>query len=349
MAKKIALVVPDINKVGGVEQVALNLQDVLARKGHAVDIVSLFSSRSDNCSVNLNLSRRKLKLFRLFHKSKKLNLLDNYDVIIGGNFFRYYSNPSLFSKTHNVEIQHMSYDESVELKGFRRVLSLLFRKYYYKKLDSLVVLTEREKKKFENDGLKNVFLIENGIEERDLKISKAEGPLISFGRLTYQKGFDILIPSFKLVVEKVPAIEWHIYAEGEMEPQIRESIKHHELEGHIKLKKFTSNVIGEMSNASILLFPSRYEGFPLTLLEAMSVGLPCIAFDCDSGPAEIIKNGEDGYVIPNFDANHFLKKTLLLLDNEKELVKFSESAYINIKRYSWQQISLKWERLLASF
>lgn len=117
------------------------------------------------------------------------------------------------------------------------------------------------------------------------------------------------------------------------------------LEDCVKLKGISNNIIEEYCNCAGLIMTSRYEGFPLALIEAQSCGLPLIAFDCPHGPSEIINEGKNGFLIPMGDYKQLIEK-ICRLANDLDLRKaFSANAFIYSKRYCVDNIISDWEDL----
>ena len=109
----------------------------------------------------------------------------------------------------------------------------------------------------------------------------------------------------------------------------------------------TKDVITAYSSGSIFIMTSRFEGFPLVLIEAMQCGLPCIAFDCPQGPREIIEDGKNGFLIPYNDDALFIEKLSFLMEHPEERRRMGEYAKISIKRFDKQTIMNQWKELLT--
>jgi len=355
---KIALVVPDITVTGGTEKVVENLYENFQTLKYKCEIVSLFSQNSlndtnndgDDGIIHLNINKPKHIISRFLRKksiTKKINF-NKYDIVIGNNFYRYYATP-IKGNTKNVEIQHMSYEESMLNFSVKKSLAIVYRNRVYKKLDKLVTLTNRDKDKFLSKGVANTICIENGLSfypETTAKLNTKNA--IAIGRLTSQKGFDILIPMWHRIIQKYPDWKLEIYGEGEQQNSLNLLIKQYNLTNYISILPFTNNIQQKILDSSILLFPSRYEGFPLTIIEAMSCGVPCISFDINSGPSDIIQNEHDGFIVPAFDQNLFIEKIEKLIKSEKLRKSLGIQARENIKRYNWSYLIKKWQLFLES-
>ncbi|MDF5669198.1 glycosyltransferase family 4 protein [Vibrio parahaemolyticus] len=356
MAKKIAIIIPDVNVVGGAEFVAKRLATNLVNEGYAVTLVSLFSSDKNSYSDDFLFTIRHLNLIKpktLFQRLKlifnRMAMLNDYDVVIGNNTYRYYLSP-YWNKSHKkIEIQHMCYQENYFDNSFQSKFKLAWRNFNYSFLDGLVCLTNKDAKRFEYKGIKNTTVIENFIDVTDLKKGKdchSYKRCVSFGRLTEQKGFERIFDLWSKISRDFPEWKWDIYGEGELEQHLRNELSVRGISESVTIRNFTTMVDKEMETSSILLFPSRYEGFPLTLLEAMSCGLPCISFDCDSGPSEIIINGENGYVVEDNDLSSFEVKLRELISQPSKLDNMSSKAIESVEKFGWKKIKRKWQYVL---
>lgn len=109
----------------------------------------------------------------------------------------------------------------------------------------------------------------------------------------------------------------------------------------------TKDVVKAYTAGSIFIMTSRFEGFPLVLIEAMQCGLPCIAFDCPYGPREIIKNGENGFLIPYDDDSSFIEKLTYLMEHPEEREQMGKAAQKTAAKYDKIQIMNQWKKLLT--
>jgi glycosyltransferase involved in cell wall biosynthesis len=125
--------------------------------------------------------------------------------------------------------------------------------------------------------------------------------LVSMGRFTYQKGFDVLLKSFAAVAARHPDWRLVIYGEG---PD-RAGLERQRLEvgfaSQIDLPGLAKNSAEALRRASLFVLPSRFEGYPNVLLEALGIGLPVVATDCPGATAELLANGAYGKLVPPDD------------------------------------------------
>ncbi|GHS97413.1 glycosyl transferase [Bacteroidia bacterium] len=214
--------------------------------------------------------------------------------------------------------------------------------YLANKYDHIVVLTERDKQLW--DGGDRFTVIPNPLSFQTNKTALLENKVIvSMGRLVYPKGYSYLIDAFSLVESKHPDWQLHIYGDGLQKETFQNQINSLSLQDKIWLKKPEADVESIMLNASLFVLPSLYDGFGLVLTEAMVCGLPCIAFDSECGPSEIIREGEDGFLVELKNANQLAEKMDLLMSDTALRKAMGKQAKENIVRYESGKIMQFWQ------
>ena len=177
--------------------------------------------------------------------------------------------------------------------------------------------------------------------------NRTERRAISVGRLDYQKGFDYLIPVWRLVAQKHP--EWHlnIYGEGILRDSIQKQIEDAKLTDSVTLCGRTTKLAEIYPLHSIYVMTSRTEALGLVLLEAASCGLPLIAFDCPSGPREIIKDGQNGFLIDKVgDVYVMADKICQLIEDEGLRMLMGDKARAMTDYFNVDYIREQWIDLL---
>lgn len=167
--------------------------------------------------------------------------------------------------------------------------------------------------------------------------------IIFVGRYTWQKGVEDLLKIWEIVFSKHP--DWHLdmYGEGDLLDYL---IKEAEiLHANIHVNPPTSDIFEKYLDCTILLVTSNYEPFGLVMPEAMSCGLPVVAFDCPSGPSKIISDGVDGYLIKDRNISLFANKVCTLIETPMLRIKMGLAAVESSKRFSPDVIMPQWESL----
>jgi len=150
-------------------------------------------------------------------------------------------------------------------------------------------------------SLRNTTAIPNPVDLPSASGGVArEKVILAVGRLSSEKGMDLLVEAFSRIVDR-RGFRLRVAGEGPERAALEALIRERGLEGEIELLGRRADVYALYEAASFLVLPSRYEGFGMALVEAMAFGCPVVAFDCPVGPAEVVREGVDGLLVPNGD------------------------------------------------
>ena len=175
--------------------------------------------------------------------------------------------------------------------------------------------------------------------------------VVAVGRICEQKGFDLLVEAWKAVTGRHP--DWHldIYGEGNQRHALQQQIVDGGLSQVVSLHPFTADVASAYARAAFYVMSSRYEGFGLVLIEAMRCGLPCVSFDCPSGPSEIVTDGRDGIIVPYRGLSReervdgLAQALCRMMDHEEQIPVMGRAAQEASQRYTTENVIPMWERL----
>lgn len=220
-----------------------------------------------------------------------------------------------------------------------------------KPLERLVVLTEADKAAWEKAGCTNVTVIPNPcmLDNCQLSTIHSQFPktVLAVGRLHEQKGFDLLLQAWKPIEKTYSDWSLRIVGEGPKRAELEAQIESQGLK-RVVLAGATNNVLDEYEAASIFVLSSRYEGLPLALIEAMWCGLPCIAFDCPQGPAELLAE-DRGWLVPDGDIAELTAQIAYALSHPEEALKCAQKAQSFAQTtYSEAAIMPQWVQLIES-
>jgi GalNAc-alpha-(1->4)-GalNAc-alpha-(1->3)-diNAcBac-PP-undecaprenol alpha-1,4-N-acetyl-D-galactosaminyltransferase len=230
-------------------------------------------------------------------------------------------------------------------------------KLLYRLADSVVVQTESVAQSIGMlyGGLRKVAVIPNPIPEELMRWQAGANNtaprrvLLSMGRLVELKQVRHIISAFDCLHEDCPEWDLHIYGDGPLAKQLRRQIEQAGLTGRIFVKGNTSEPWAVMAQADAFVMASAYEGFPNALLEAMAVGLPCVATDCRSGPRELSRDGVDALLArPNDEADLRNSMRRLMCDSTLRNDLGIRARGSVVERYSLPTILAAWDAVFSA-
>lgn len=359
---------------GGMERIVISKANWLAQHGYEISIVtSEQNGKPDYFAVDYRIKRidldicysdtnglnpikkflvRSKKLKKHKHKLKDIIHKSNPDIIISTCGNEVGIIPTI--KHHSKKIAEIHFSRWYRLQlnrtGVWKLIDLFLTwqdKKILSKYDKFITLTEEDKLNWGNQ--KNLVVIPNFINICASRATTLENKsMIAVGRLSYQKGYDQMIKAWYIVSQKYP--DWHlnIYGGGELKNEIISLIKSLKLSSKISIYPPTNHIEEEYRKNSALLLSSRYEGLPMVLLEAMAFGLPPIAFACQCGPKDIIKNNKNGLIIESGNIEAFAAAICKLIEKEAFRKDLGAQAFKDIKNYTEKNIMREWDNLFTS-
>jgi len=216
---------------------------------------------------------------------------------------------------------------------------------HLEKLDRLVVLTDKDREAWTE--LSNVVTIPDPLPFVPISVSSLSAKrVVAIARYSHEKGIDLLLEAWSKV-EKIQK-EWRLDVFGDGERTIYEQmIGNLELDQQrCQLHGRTNDVEYEYSQSSLFVLSSRFEGFGLVIIEAMSCGLPVLAFDCPWGPTEIITDGKDGLLVDNGNVSQLADSIIYLIDHPDVRKQMGEQAKRKSENYKIENLAIVWKDLL---
>ncbi|CJJ27728.1 glycosyl transferase [Streptococcus pneumoniae] len=356
--KKIALVKWIIDGTDGGLKVATNIANELSKK-YEVHLISIVSTEEiffplSNEVYYKNLSSKKISIRKNFFKAVKLlrKYIKENDIKLllgigmGMNSVGIASTIGLDTKFISCDHTNSIIDIDTTVKRFQRYVGAKFA-------DKIITLTTADRKNYINKyKIKpdRVEYIYNWIDSMDIvnKYDIDSKKLITVGRFDSQKGYDYLSKVAINILSSYPDWQWDIYGSGDEQVK-QDLITELNKGGILSQVHFKGNVNGTDNiypGQAIYVMTSRYEGLPLVLLEAKQYGLPIVSFNCPTGPAEIVLDGENGYLIEDFDINQMSQKIIELIKNNDLRLRFSRNAMIDTDKFNKKKIVKQWIELI---
>ena len=275
-----------------------------------------------------------------------VELINNnkYDVVIGvhGFYSLFLATIDQYINAKTIGWQHSSYDAYFqdENKHYGK-MKILFNKYF-NKLNYNILLSNEDKVKYEDSICNNNCVIYNPVSFISEKKSELrEKRVIAVGRLAKSKGFDLLIKAYSEFTKVNKDWELIILGDGKERENLTELINKFELGDNVKILGFTNNVKEYYLQSSIFVSPSRWEGFGLSIVEAMECGLPVISFN-NSGPREIIENNKNGILVQCDNIDMLFDAINKLANDEKMRYELAKNSIIRAEDFSINSIIKKW-------
>jgi len=351
---------------GGAERMASELSNAWARTGHEVVLVPTFPVREEPAyplddRVRLVLPevqpRRKTPLgqLRRLLRLRRLMQSERPDVVIA---FLTHVNVATLAAAIGlnlpVVISERTHPTLYELSLAQRWA----RRWLYPRAARLVVQTRRAADFYEaQPGMRRVTVIPNPLRlplprtppiiDPSLTVPAHARVVLSVGRLDDNKGHADLIEAFARLGKG--AASWHlvILGEGDRRPALEKMIRDRGLSDRVLMPGWAGNVGDWYERAEIFVLSSRYEGFPNALLEAMGHGKACISYDCESGPAEIIRDGVNGLLVDPRRGTDGLTCSLTdLLGDEPQIRALGAQARGVAATYSQETVLTQWTAVL---
>ncbi|MEE2023033.1 glycosyltransferase family 4 protein [Alkalimonas mucilaginosa] len=357
--KKICLFISDMGNSGGTERVSSILINQLCDKGLDVHVLNLYSSDKPFFQISEKIQYNSLnnvrgagltayfeitRKLRAYLRTNQINCLITVESMLA-----IYAVPAVWNlKLNHIVWEHFNYHVDLGRRSRRiaRHLAAL-------RADNIVTLTERDKQFWlaESFCFASVSAISNPLTfdvSNELANINSKS-FLSVGRLVDQKGYDLLIKAWSIVIKVHPEWKLNIVGNGERRDDLTVQIEKLNLSGSVNLIPATKEIDIYYKNASAYVMSSRYEGFPMVLLEAMCFGLPIVSFDCNTGPGEMIEHGITGWLSNAEDVQSLAESMITAINsfNDPEFYAcMSNSSLRKATEFNVESFITKWEKIL---
>lgn len=245
--------------------------------------------------------------------------------------------PVIVSERNNPEVQPFGF-------GWKWLQAILYPRAF-----GLVAMTSGAMEYFPERMRRRSWVIPNAVDlPPDWTCKRGGGVVTAVGRLTHQKGFDILLEAFAKIEGAFPDWRLIIWGEGEDRDKLEKMRRALGLDGRVEMPGVTARPVQWVETADVFVLSSRYEGWGIVLLEAMAAGLPVVSFNCRWGPATMITDGEDGLLVVPEHAEALATSLARVLSDEALRTRLSSRAAETAKRYARGRILEQWDGVARS-
>ena len=374
---KIVYLYPSLAITGGIERILVDKMNWLARHGDDVYIITsdqgmhrvpyLLDERVHFKDMNIRFHTQyryslphrlwvRWRMFREYHVLLRQAFREiQPDVIVTATSQGIRSLLTLRGKTPLVVESHVNFSHPDTL--LHRLQNRV-NHFWMSRAQAIVTLTEGDARDWRRISSR-VHVIPNIVHlaPAPIPLPRGEGEnascrCIFVGRLVEQKGLPDLLAVWHLVHQRHPDWQLHIYGEGDIShlpllPSYQEEGQGWGLLG-VSIHPPVSNIFEKYQESAMLLLTSVYEPFGLVMPEAMSCGLPVVAFDCPHGPATIIHDGEDGFLVSNRDRQAFADRVCQLIEDPALRWRMGSNAVQSSRRFTPDAIMPRWQNLFKS-
>lgn len=361
---KIIYIVPNVNNEGGVARVlSVKTNYLIENFGYDVHILTqnngnspLFYEFNDKIKwEDISLKGNKIFFFFQYKKAlqKAITKINPEIVMVCDNGLKAFLIPFILKtkipiifESHGSKYVQEAKPKHDFVSNILLTIQLKFKVFAVKRFTKLVALSDENLKEW---NVKNGVVISNPLWfsiEKKAKLNNKKALVLA--RHSHEKGVDRLLLIWKKVVVKHPDWILEIYGKSDDKLNYKALTKSLKIDKNVNFFEPQKNSIDLYLDSSIYLMTSRSEGLPMVLIEAMALGLPCVTYDCPSGPRTIIKNNENGFLVEDDNENEFVEKLNLLVENENLRIEMGNKAKENSGRYNIDTIMLQWKNLFEN-
>ena len=340
---KLAFVIYSLGR-GGAERVVSILSRELP-KSHRVDLITFdgdVAYEYGGTHINLALSSRKGLI------GKSLNIVRRTLALRGLFARREYDRIYAFMESAYLPAILTGYPVIASVRNNPDRYSALLTRHLLPKAQKVVAVSDQISEMLNaRYGLENVVTIPNPVdfESIDRLLEKEQGTtkgrLVAMGRLHPQKGFDLLISAYarsKWARKK----RLVIFGDGPMRSELEKLREEAGLEEWVELPGAIDNPYPHLQAADLFILSSRYEGFPNVVVEALACGTPVLAADCPTGPREIIRHGENGFLVEPGKVESLVEGMNELAGDTLKLKQMAQLARESVRHLDVRRIAEKW-------
>lgn len=356
--KRICFLIGNLNNAGGTERVTSIIANHLSKQDYNISILSMIGGTEPFFTLETNILTYSLYNESISFKSQfigtvwkirqfvKRNKIDT--LIVVDSISCIFTIPAL----SGFKIKHICWEHFNFNNNNGAILRDIGRRWAARYCDYIVTLTEKDKILWEK-GLKEIKSVIISIpnptpyQDNEYSTSLDYKVILAVGRLTYVKGFDLLIAAWYKVCQSNNDWTLKIVGNGEEEENLKLYAEKLGISNRIEFVPATHNINKYYKTSSFYCLSSRFEGLPMVLLEAQAFGLPIIAFDCETGPSEVVENNKNGFLVDNKNIDMLSKQIISCTNLDKGSYKeLSENSKVLSLRFSVSNVINSWNDIL---
>lgn len=368
----ILYIYPEITIKGGADKVIVDKANYLASHGHQVTVVTesqmgrelsfLLDGKVQHIDMGIDFNSQYrlhgvrrlltyLKMLQRYKKQLKATLMELHpDIVITAmgrsiDFITDIRDGSVkIGESHSVKDNVRSLNVMERKGGVRRLMARLIRWHVCRKvsqLDALVLLTQEDAAEWTET--RRTFVIPNAVPSMPEKTGTLQNKqAIMVARYNDAKGYNYMVEAWEKVHERHPDWTLNVYGSGELHDEVIRWIQQRHLSTSMVLHEPVDDIMERYLESSLSVMSSRYEAFPMVILESMSCGVPVVAFDCPHGPRNIIRDGEDGLLVEYLNPQALADGICRLIEDVPLRKQLGAQARQNVQRFSQATVMQQW-------
>lgn len=359
---RLTLVIASLGR-GGAERTASVLASAWAAQGNDVTLITLTQDDAPAYALHPAVRLRQLRLLRGAAKNPLHGAVRQLNCVRA-------LHQNLIASTPDLIISFMEVSNILTLLAARGMPApvvitehthpafhyigwhwQILRRLFYHRAGTLVCMTHAVLSWFQKRIKVNGYVIPNPVEAVPMRAGAEVSPrgeektVIAMGRLSREKGFDLLLEAFSRIAGRHPDWQLKIVGDGLLRSELETQATRLNLGCRVQFTGTISNPYPVLRSADLFVFSSRFEGFGNALCEAMACGLPVISFDCPSGPREIIRDDVDGLLVPREDITALATTMDRLMSDPQERVRLASRAPEITERFGLNRVLGLWGQL----
>lgn len=346
--KKIGIICSSLMR-NGAERVAVILANFFLQNNYECKIITLQDSSDDEYSLPESIERY-CSGGRSILRLRRAVIQSNADILLVMDTpLAIFAIPACIGLKKKIIVSERSDPVHCNQKKITKILSRFLMKY----ANGFIFQTMESKQFYDQHLRGRGIVIANPLKIDQLPLpyvgTKREKIIVGVGRLIESKNYTMLIKAYKRVRDEFPEYNLIIYGEGAYRSELRNISDELGIADNVIMPGNKVDVLEQIRKASLFVMPSDYEGMPNALIEAMALGLPCISTDCPcGGPRSLIKNGENGILVPVDDVDAMTSAIRELLRNPDKAEKIAQNAIELRNLLDSEKVGQQWMEYLEN-